>query len=64
MAPIQKHPVYMFVLGNVSVLIWAALLHHRLPAKLMLMATASALALMNLTLLFARLLVKRRNRSS
>jgi hypothetical protein len=64
MTVIEKYPTYIFVLTNVSVLVWWALLTHgRFPGKLSLLVLLLSLAGMNFTLLITKYVVKRRRKS-
>jgi hypothetical protein len=64
MTVIERYPKYIFVLMNVSVVAWWALLSlGRFPTKLSLLVLLFSLAGMNFTLLITKYIVKRRRRS-
>ena len=64
MTVIEKYPIYIFVLCNVSVVVWWALLARgRFPSKISLLCLLFSLALMNSSILLAKYIVKRRRKS-
>ena len=64
MSLIEKYPRYTFVLFNVAVLVWWALLTiGRLPGKLSLLVLLFSVAGMNITLVITKHVVKRRRKA-
>ena len=64
MTVIEKYPRYMFVLCNVCVVVWWALLAYgRFPLKISLFCLLLSLAVMNSALVAAKYVVKRRRKS-